>query len=196
MWQKADGSVYTGNVYLGRQSSDASLCLVHADNHADLLDVTKGKYLTTPPPTSFEYKNKGIYYAPYTVFNTSGLHVIDASNGTTGGHNTFVYPPTCSSCDPRSNQQYPPNTEDVSGGALVVDPSYEVFYRKDSYLNSTCHIHELDYLKHIDLSYNTYTTKQIQRNNQLTGFNYPSAFTFDCSNSKITGPFKPYLGSL
>ena len=48
VWQKADGSVYTGNVYLGRQSSDASLCLVHADNHADLLDVTKGKYLTTP----------------------------------------------------------------------------------------------------------------------------------------------------
>ena len=63
-------------------STNPNLCLVHADSHKDLLDVTKGKYLTTPPTTSFEYKNKGIYYAPYTVFNTAGLNVIDASNGT------------------------------------------------------------------------------------------------------------------
>ena len=178
--RKPDGNVYTGPVYVGRQSADASFCLIHADSHKDLLDVTKGKYLQTPPQEAFVFEPKNIYDAPFTEFSYNDIYpVLELSGGDVT--NLINYPPPSIGMPTASGEIIPNDTP------LVVDPCYSLFYAPGEVHNPCHEEHGLAYLRFVDLSYSyTYDAKQIVRNEELKGFQYPSTFTFDCCNSKIT----------
>ena len=71
---KRDGSKYVGTVHTN------SVALTSTASYADLLDVTKGKYLLTPPPssklaTSFAPENGEVYYGNFTVTNYDRANV-------------------------------------------------------------------------------------------------------------------------
>lgn len=181
VWHKKDGSTFTGNVYIGRDGRGKNSCLIGAKSHKDLLDVTKGKYLQCPPKTVLDLNQQGIYYGPYTITNVdlSGQHVIEASAN--GLSNQFDY-----------EGQYGPDASANAVKTMVVDPSFNVFYREGSYLlGGTCNKGlSLSYKQHVDISVN-YSEhdgsgsllpgiKQIERTNLFEGFSYPGAFDFSC----------------
>lgn len=112
---KSNGT-YVGDIKMNDQK-----CLLGATSYDSLYLITQGKSSVDPLPTILPYSNLGqadMFKASLTIFDTSGLTIIDASAGSALS-NTFVYPPT------QDNTGYPP----ADAPNLVVDPSGNVFGR-------------------------------------------------------------------
>jgi len=140
---KKNGSTYVGPV----QTTTA--VLTSTASYADLLDVTKGKYLLTPPPSSnltasFQPTTGDVFYGNFTVTDYSKVPVTmlgyPAVN-TAAVPNTYVYPTQLVKTEPAdiSDGTTP---EEFNYANIVVDPEYRLFYD-----DNTCGMR--DYFKNV-----------------------------------------------
>ena len=160
----------------------SAYCLNQSRSYRDLLDITKGKYLLTPPnPTtncinidqvnySPELYCGAIYQKGYTgvaervIFNNG----ITGPAGATGVANRIIYNPLTN-----ANQW------------INVDPSFNLFYRQSDCLNSNV------ILEYVNVRQNDDSQRQVDRILNLdlqSGFIYPAKFLLDynpndCINS-------------
>ena len=195
---KQNGSKYVGPVRTACSS------LASAASYADLLDVTKGKYLLTPPPssvltTSFSPENGEIYYGNFAVTNYASANIPI----TIIGFPTIKIVSSVSYEYKYPNQLVATSSEPVptfNNVNIIVDPEFRLFY--DS---RTCTIR--NYFKNVFLDPNInvawrtslpvygfdyisskpYNQEQAQRiiANQaqsLRGFQYPTQVHFDLDN--------------
>ena len=192
---KRDGSKYMGTV------QTTSTTMVSASSYSDLLDVTKGKYLLTPPPssnlsTSFQPSTGDVYYGNFTVTNYSDAQRFLTMEG---------YP----TVDPISGQPLYPNmliksatsvpavtTPNVFNSSnIVVDPYFLLFYDINScgarsYLQNVRIDPSIDVTStdgSLIFSTRPYNQEQAQRiiksqAQNLRGFQYPSRVHFDLEN--------------
>jgi hypothetical protein len=159
----------------------SAYCLNQARSYNDLLDITKGKYLLTPPnPTTScidlnqlnsspqlysgtLYQNNYVGVSETVIFN-------NGVTGPTGAVNQIIYSPLTS-----ANQW------------INVDPSYNLFYNKTACLISDSR----KILDTVTVRQNGAAQRQVDRIlnlNLLSGFSYPSKFSLnynppDCINS-------------
>jgi hypothetical protein len=201
--KKKNGSTYVGAV---RTTSSA---LTSTASYAELLDITKGKYLLTPPPSSklddsFSPQNGEVYYGNFTVTNYSSAKIPVSVLGF----------PTITEDSLGYTYDYPNQLVAASSGTvpvfnnsnIVVDPEYRTFYTKGTcnvrnyfknvYLDPNIDVRwdlegEVDYL-----SSKPYNQEQAQRiiANQaqsLRGFQYPTRVHFDLDNCESKPSITP-----
>ena len=99
---KRNGSKYAGSVHT------TSTTVTSADSYADLLDVTKGKYLLAPPPSSGLDANGEIYLGGFMVTNYAIAKVPVTMMGFLNG---ITYP-----------------NKLLTTATIVVDPNLNLFY--------------------------------------------------------------------
>jgi hypothetical protein len=198
---KKNGSTYVGSV------QTTTTMMTSTASYADLLDVTKGKYLLTPPPSSnltasFQPTTGDVFYGNFTVtdYTTAKIPVT-----------VLGYPTVNTAAVPNAylyrNQIVKSGSSAVSvttpagfnNANIVVDPEYRIFYD-----DNTCGMR--DYFKNVRLdpsidlkwtddnavggevfSSKPYNQQQAQRiiANQaqsLRGFQYPASVHFDLDN--------------
>lgn len=173
---------YQGTFGLSGRSSlsspnDKTYCLNTSHSYRDLLAITKGKYLLTPPNISEQTSIKvydvsdatklynGVYYV-YIYLNTqNALYYMYPSYPTTPA--TYI-----------ANQiQY-----DVTGNAnqrIIVDPSYVL-----TYVSQSC-IHGNVVTSNVVINNEHESRNSFNRTINLallTGFKYPSKFSLDYDN--------------
>jgi hypothetical protein len=160
----------------------SAYCLNQSRSYRDLLDITKGKYLLTPPnPTTtcininqVNYSRQlfcgTLYQKGYTgvaervIYNNG----ITGPTGATGVANRIIYNPLTN-----ANQW------------ITVDPSFNLFYNQSNCSNSNI------ILDQVNVRQNSDAQRQVDRflNLDLTnGFDYPVKFLLDynpkdCINS-------------
>ena len=200
---KQDGSKYVGPVHT------TSATMTSADSYSDLLDVTKGKYLLTPPPssnldTSFSPASGDVFYGSFTVTDYAEAKIPVTMLGAPGvttspaptkydDPNKLVAPVPPASAPPPFN-----NT------SIVVDPEYRMFYGK-----KTCGMR--DYFKNVRIdpsadvrwtadgvvhSSRPYNQQQAQRilaheAQRLRGFQYPARVHLDLDNCESKPSITP-----
>jgi hypothetical protein len=198
---KRDGSKYVGTVHTN------SVALTSTASYADLLDVTKGKYLLTPPPssklaTSFAPENGEVYYGSFIVTNYDRANIPvtmlgfpTITNAPFPSDNEYDYPNQLVAIPPAANTAITVTTFNNSN--VIVDPEYRLFYG-----NTTCG--QRDYFKNVlidpsvevrwtnesgstVISSQPYNQEQAQRiiANQaqtLRGFQFPTRVHFDLEN--------------
>jgi len=206
---KKNGSKYMGPVRTNCSS------LTSTDSYADLLDITKGKYLLTPPPSSdldnsFSPENGEVYYGNFAVtdYSKAGVPV-----------NMLGFPTiNITGLPPMYTYAYPDQLVATSSGPvpifnnsnIVIDPEYRMFYK-----NGTCN--NRNYFKNVyldpnvDVTWKTtsasgiggeifssrpYNQQQAQRiiANQaqsLRGFQYPTQVHFSLDNCESKPSITP-----
>jgi hypothetical protein len=154
--------------------SEKTYCLNTSHSYGDLLAITKGKYLLTPPNISnqstillkdvseSEKLYNGIYYAYIYSNTTNALYYMNPA-----------YP------DPSGNYIANKIQYDITGNAnqrIIVDPSYVL-----SYVSQSC-ILKNNVSSNIEINNNyesRYSFNRTMNLALLSGFNYPSKFSLD-----------------
>ena len=194
---KRDGSKYIGTVHTN------TIALTSTASYADLLDVTKGKYLLTPPPssnlaTSFAPENGEVYYGSFTVTNYDRAHIPvtmlgfpTITNATAPADNEYDYPNQLDPIVPATTVTAFNNTN------IVVDPDYRLFYGettcgqrdyfKNVLIDPSIDVHWTNESGSTIISSRPYNQQQAQRiiANQaqsLRGFQFPTRVHFDLEN--------------
>jgi hypothetical protein len=194
---KRDGSKYVGPVHT------TTATMTSADSYSDLLDVTKGKYLLTPPPssnldTSFSPASGDVFYGSFTVTDYAEAKIPVTMLGAPGvtSANKYVTPNQLVAA---SNPPPPFNNT-----SIVVDPEYRLFYGK-----KTCGMR--DYFKNVRIDPNAdvrwtadgvvhssrpYNQQQAQRilaheSQRLRGFQYPARVHLDLDNCESKPSITP-----
>jgi hypothetical protein len=206
---KWDGSKYVGTV------QTTSSALTSASSYADLLDVTKGKYLLAPPPSSnltasFQPITGDVYYGNFTVTDYSDADIPVTMLGfptvTPPVNPTqYTYPNQLVSL---ANPNSALTTSAVFNTAnIVVDPEHRMFYG-----GGTCGTRT--YFKHVHIdpsidvhwseaafggevfSSRPYNEQQAQRiiahqAQSLRGFQYPTRVHLDLDNCESKPSITP-----
>ena len=174
--KKKNGFNYNSGVNMNF-NTDCS-CLISAPSHKDLLQVTKGAYLTNPI-SPYDNSSGCLYNIKDGNFlvTTYGEKVV--STDFSGNNYNEIYPgPFCDVC-PDACSNYP---------GVVVDPSYSVFYNpsgecvptvnfmRNVDISNLVHINENDISSQIFAQYAGY--------DKLHGFNYPRKLQFVCPEKK------------
>jgi hypothetical protein len=194
---KQDGSKYVGPVHT------TTATMTSADSYSDLLDVTKGKYLLTPPPssnldTSFSPASGDVFYGSFTVTDYAEANIPVTMLGAPGvTANKYVNPNQLVA----STTPPPP----FNNTGIVVDPEYRMFYGK-----KTCGMR--DYFKNVRIdpsadvrwtdaegvvhSSRPYNQQQAQRilaheAQRLRGFQYPARVHLDLDNCESKPSITP-----
>ena len=196
---KKNGSTYVGPV------QTTTTMLTSTSSYADLLDVTKGKYLLTPPPssdltTSFQPTTGDVFYGNFTVTDYTASKIPVTMLGfptvnTAPNPDQYVYQNQLVKSNPATFS----TPVSFNNAKIVVDPEYRMFYD----LN-TCGIR--DYFKNVRLdpsidlkwmnedvgggevvSSKPYNQQQAHRiianqSQSLRGFQYPTSVHFDLDN--------------
>ena len=208
---KMDGSKYVGTV------QTTSSALTSASSYADLLDVTKGKYLLTPPPssdltTSFQPSTGDVYYGNFTVSNYADADIPVTVLGfptvnLTPNPDEYMYPnQLVYSTKPATTGPLAPIVFNTAN--IVVDPEYRMFYS-----GGTCSTRS--YFKHVRIdpsievtwsnadavgievvSSRPYNEQQAQRiiahqAQSLRGFQFPTRVHFDLDNCESKPSITP-----
>jgi hypothetical protein len=213
---------HNGSTYVGAVQTTTTM-LTSTSSYADLLDVTKGKYLLTPPPssdlaTSFQPTTGDVFYGNFTVTDYTAANIPVTVLG---------YPTVNASAVPNV---YVYRNQIVKSGAsvaagfnnlnIMVDPEYRIFYD-----DNTCGMR--DYFKNVRLdpsidlkwtddnavggevfSSKPYNQQQAHRiianqSQSLRGFQYPASVHFDldnCNSKPSIAPVAPnapviYIGN-
>lgn len=157
--------------------SDKTYCLNTSHSYKDLLDITKGKYLLTPP----------------NISSQSSINVYNVNNSTrlyNGVYYVYIYSNTTNAlyfmnpAYPTTPATYVPNQilYDVTGNAnqrIIVDPSYVL-----TYVSQSC-IHGNVVSSNITINNDQESRHSLNRTINLallTGFQYPSKFSLDYDN--------------
>jgi len=185
--KKENGSLkpYQGTYGFSSTSSTfIPYCLNTSRSYRDLLDITKGKYLLTPPNpvgqsiTLNTMEPSQLYNGTFFNYSYNNNNTISTANiiytggtggvGGTGYVNQIIY-----------NELL---TVDQS---IHVDPSYSIFYSTESCLDN------VKSFKNISIDQSSKSQKNLDRIsnlNLLNGFSYPSKFSLnyesqDCINT-------------
>jgi len=159
--------------------SPSSYCLNQARSYNDLLDITKGKYLLTPPnPTTSNIQldqlivSPQLYCGPLYQKGITGVseniifnnYLSGGVTGPTGASNKIIYNPSTS-----ANEW------------INVDPSYNLFYSTSGCLISNTK----KLLSDVTVRDNPSAQREADRflNLNLSGFSYPSKFSLEYKNS-------------
>ena len=145
-------------------------CLAFAKSYDLLLDVTKGKYYTTPVEdpnwNSNEAWSAGLYSVDYPANN---VNVVVDTSYNAGNGNRIIFPMTQSAelAEISWNGLYP---------GVRVDPSYNIFYNE-------CNDQNNWRKKLVDMSFNNtnYYKQSKQQSEQLYGMYYPGNVSFECN---------------
>ena len=201
---KRDGSKYIGTVHTN------SVALTSTASYADLLDVTKGKYLLTPPPSSnldasFAPENGEVYYGSFAITNYDRAHIPVTMLGfptitnvaISAGDSEYEYPNQLV-VNPTTNPAPSATTvNDFNNTNLVVDPEYRLFYGtttcgqrnyfKNVLIDPSVDVKWTNENETIIISSRPYNQQQAQRiiANQaqsLRGFQFPTRVHFDLDN--------------
>ena len=124
---KANGARYVGTVQTTRTG------LTSASSYSDYMDVAKGKYLLTPPPssnlaTSFQPSSADVYYGNFTVTNYDNAGVYLTMLGyplKTQGLQAY-YPNLLVQESDSTPSAPTPNMFNQDN--IVVDPQFQLFY--------------------------------------------------------------------
>ena len=193
--KKTDGSQYVGTV------QTTSSTMTSASSYADLLDVTKGKYLLTPPPSSnltssFQPSTGDVYYGNFAVTNYTNANIPVTVLGfpTVVNNDTYAYPNQLVYSSTSAGPSLVPTSFNNSN--LVVDPDCRVFYSR-----GTCDTR--NYFKNVRIdatvdvsitiggvvvqSSRPYNEQQAQRiiahqAQSLRGFQFPTRVHLDLDN--------------
>ena len=175
---------YQGTYGLSGRSteSDKTYCLNTSHSYRDLLAITKGKYLLTPPNISFESQIQlkdvsnaqklynGLYYT-YTYNTTNALAYMSPA-----------YPTSPGSYIP-NRIEYNPSTD--ANQRIITDPSYVISYSSQSCVLNPVVSRGIK----INNSYaSRYSFNRTINLDLLAGFQYPSKFSLnyesgDCINA-------------
>ena len=154
-------------------NSPKTYCLNTSRSYRDLLDITKGKYLLTPPNpvTSIITLNNtepselynGVFFENIYKGNAEVMY---DSTGFGIDNNTIIYK--------SPNPVVPSNSNQL----IFVDPSYNMFYESHSCLEDSTYFRNIEIRtdlgvtgkEHLDRVLNLYL---------LNGFKYPSKFSLD-----------------
>ncbi len=141
---------------------NGTYCLNQSTSYEDLLDITKGKYLLTPPPLDIPALNKNninisqLFNGPFidSTFQGVGLQMVVSP---APDANTLLY-----------------NVDTSYNQLIYVDPTYSLFYntREQCYTS----LFNFNYIT-LNNSYLAFMAmKKIQNKNVLNGFHYPMKF--------------------
>ena len=164
---------YVGNIYISKDKK----CLIGAKDYDSLLSVTNGKYLVSPNTLDIRSKQDLWAGSIYTM-DMSGVTSIVAYPD--GSGNTFIYPP-----DITANQTYPINIPPDEQG-LIVDPSYNIFYKADitQSARGVCYLKNerayKQYLQCLPYTQDIAKTYLEVSNGYVGEYFYPKNFVFDC----------------
>jgi hypothetical protein len=145
-------------------------CLAFAKSYDLLLDVTKGKYYTTPVEDPNWVSNESWSAGLYSVnYSANGVNTVVDTSYNAGNGNHIIFPMTQSAelADISWNGLYP---------GVRVDPSYNIFYNE-------CKDQNYWREKLVDISFNNtnYYIQSKQQSEQLYGMYYPANVSFECN---------------
>ena len=169
---------YQGTYGLSGRSypSEKTYCLNTSHSYRDLLAITKGKYLLTPPnianESEIQFKDvsnaqklyNGLYYT-YSYNTTNALAYMNPGYPSTPA--TYV----------ANRIEYSPLTD--ASQRIIVDPSYVITYSSES-----CVLYP-SVARNIKINNNSESKYSFNRTinlDLLTGFQYPSKFSLDYDN--------------
>ena len=164
---------YVGNIYISKDKK----CLIGAKDYDSLLSVTNGKYLVSPNTLDIRSK-QDLWVGSIYAMDMTGLTSIVAYPD--GSGNTFIYPP-----DITANQTYPNNIPPSDQG-LIVDPSYNIFYKENitQSARGVCYLKNerayKQYLKCLPYTQSIAKTYLEVSNGYIGEYFYPKNFVFDC----------------
>jgi hypothetical protein len=164
---------YQGTYGFSRVASNPC-CLNTSRSYRDLLDITKGKYLLTPPNpvgqniTINMIEPSQLYNGTYFDYSYNGINTNILYHAYDASLNVIIF-----------------NELTTADQWIHVDPSYQIFYDGEACLKDT------PFFKNISLNQNPQAKKNIDRLlnlNLLNGFSYPSKFSLsyqpqDCLNA-------------
>ena len=154
-------------------NSPKTYCLNTSRSYRDLLDITKGKYLLTPPNpvantitidnTEPSELYNGVFFENVYKGNAESIY---STTGFGIDNNNIIYA--------TSNPLAPSNSNQL----IFVDPSYNMFYESQSCLEDSTYFRNIQIRtdlgvtgkEHLDRVLNLYL---------LNGFKYPSKFSLD-----------------
>jgi len=154
-------------------NSPKTYCLNTSRSYRDLLDITKGKYLLTPPNpvantitldnTEPSELYNGVFFENTYVGNAMSIYSTSAFGI---DNNNIIYATSSPAAPSNSNQ------------LIFGDPSYNMFYESQSCLDNDTYFRNIEIRtdlgingkKHLDRVLNLYL---------LNGFKYPSKFSLD-----------------
>jgi hypothetical protein len=158
-------------------NSPKTYCLNTSRSYRDLLDITKGKYLLTPPnPVSTALTLINI--EPSELYN--GVFFED----TYKGNSEMIYSTSAyGSID--NNIIYAPNTS--ANQLIYVDPSYNMFYNSTTCSNTNKYFNNIQLRTDLGVK-GKERLDRVANLNLFTGFTFPSKFNLeynkgDCINA-------------
>ena len=171
-------------------NSTKTYCLNTSRSYLDLLDITKGKYLLTPPNPTMQNITlddiepselyNGVYFENKYEGNSNMIYSTSAF-GT--DYNEIIYNPLSS-----ANQE------------IFVDPSYNMFYESQSCLTNNAYFRNIQIRDDLGVEGKAHLDSNLN-SCLLNGFTYPSKFSLeynseDCINSnndlQTPPPVPPY----
>ena len=159
-------------------NSPKTYCLNTSRSYRDLLDITKGKYLLTPPnPVSTSLSLLKI--EPSELYN--GVFFED----TYKGNSEMVYNTTPFGSNFVNEIIYSPTTN--ANQHIFVDPSYNMFYKSTTCGSSSKYFNNIQLTSNLDATGKEHLDR-LTNLNLFTGFMYPSKFSLeynqgDCINA-------------
>jgi len=203
---KTNGARYVGSVQTTRTG------LTSASSYSDYMDVAKGKYLLTPPPssnlaTSFQPSSADVYYGNFTVTNYDNAGVYLTMLGyplKTQGYPEQAYYPNILVKESDSTPSAPtPNMFNQDN--IVVDPQFQLFYDVNAcgsrnYFKNVTIDPTLDLTFTLDLDEVYSLRPEIQQQAQriikgeaqlLRGFQFPTRIHFDLDNCDSKASITP-----
>lgn len=157
-------------------NSPKTYCLNTSRSYRDLLDITKGKYLLTPPnpvgqTITLNNSNQSNLY--------NGVFFENVYKGT--AELIYSSAPSTFGTDPNTIIYYPPGTSNpypLANQLIYVDPSYNMFYESQSCSESDAYFRNIQIRNDLSVEGNTQLTGYLNLN-LFTGFTYPSKFSLD-----------------
>jgi hypothetical protein len=159
-------------------NSPKTYCLNTSRSYRDLLDITKGKYLLTPPnPVSTALTLVNI--EPSELYN--GVFFEDTYKGTS----EMIYNTTPFGPNFENNIIYAPTTN--NNQLIYVDPSYNMFYKSTTCSNTGRYFNNIQLRTDLGVNGKEHLDR-VANLNLFTGFTYPSKFSLeynegDCINA-------------
>lgn len=155
-------------------NSPKTYCLNTSRSYRDLLDITKGKYLLTPPNPV----GQNITLNNSNLSNLySGVFFENVYKGTA----ELIYSTSAFGTDPNTIIYYPPGTSNpypLANQLIYVDPSYNMFYESQSCSESDAYLKNIQIMNDLGVKGNAQLTRDLNLN-LFTGFTYPVKFSLD-----------------